>query len=130
MAERVEPLTVTVWVTAQPQLARRTTVPRAQRRQRLAAILPESTDLAFYRDCRPTRERDRAVVLNRNKNALVQQTQHQPDGARGLAEDREKSAWLYLWRNLNYMGDVDYMISKLRGTAGSSVGTGRCDTRI
>jgi hypothetical protein len=62
------------------------------------------------------------VVLNRNKNALVQQAQTQPDGARGLAEDRENSAWLYLRRNLNYMGDVDYMISKLRGTAGSSVG--------
>ena len=60
MAERVEPLTVTVWVTAQPQLAWRTTVPGAQRRQRLAAILPESTDLALYRDCRPTREGDRA----------------------------------------------------------------------
>jgi hypothetical protein len=52
----------------------------------------------------------------------VQQAQHQPDGARGLAEDRENSAWLYLRRNLNYMGDVDYMISKLRGTAGSSQG--------
>ena len=64
------------------------------------------------------------VVLNRNKNALVQQAQHQPDGARGLAEDRENSAWLYLRRNLNYMGDVDYMISKLRGTAGSGAGTG------
>ena len=60
------------------------------------------------------------VVLNRNKNALVQQAQVQPDGARGVAEDRENSAWLYLRRNLNYMGDVDYMISKLRGTAGSS----------
>ena len=64
------------------------------------------------------------VVLNRNKNALVQQAQHQPDGARGLAEDRENSAWLYLRRNLNYMGDVDYMISKLRGTAGSGAGAG------
>jgi len=62
------------------------------------------------------------VVLNRNKNALVQEAQHQPDGARGLAEDRENSAWLYLRRNLNYMGDVDYMISKLRGTAGSGSG--------
>jgi hypothetical protein len=56
------------------------------------------------------------VVLNRNKNALVQQA---PGGdARGLTEDRENSAWLYLRRNLNYMGDVDYMISKLRGGAG------------
>ena len=63
------------------------------------------------------------VVLNRNKNALVQQAQGQPDGARGLAEDRENSAWLYLRRNLNYMGDVDYMISKLRGTAGPAAAT-------
>ena len=63
------------------------------------------------------------TVLNRNKNALVQQAQLQPDGARGVAEDRENSAWLYLRRNLNYMGDVDYMISKLRGTAGNNPGT-------
>ena len=47
MAARVEPPTVTVWVTARPQLVRRTTVPGAQRRQRLAAILPESFYLAF-----------------------------------------------------------------------------------
>ena len=55
MAERVEPPTVM----SQPQHARRTTVPGAQRRQRLAAILPEPFDLAFYRDCWPTRERYR-----------------------------------------------------------------------
>jgi hypothetical protein len=61
------------------------------------------------------------VILNRNKNALVQQAQVRGDDARGLAEDQENSAWLYLRRNLNYMGDVDYMISKLRsGGAGSS----------
>ena len=63
------------------------------------------------------------VVLNRNKNALVQQAQGQRDGARGLAEDRENSAWLYLRRNLNYMGDVDYMISKIRGTASPAAAT-------
>ena len=42
----------------------------------------------------------------------------------GLAEDLENSAWLYQQRNLNYMADADYLISKLRGTAESSVGTG------
>ena len=52
----------------------------------------------------------------------MQQAQQQPDGARGLAEGRENSAWLYLRRNLNYMGDVDYMISKLCGAARSSPG--------
>ena len=65
------------------------------------------------------------VTLNCNKNALVQQAQHQPDGARGLAEDREHLAWFYLRWNLGYMGNLDDMISKLRGTGGSSVGTGR-----
>jgi hypothetical protein len=62
------------------------------------------------------------MVFNRNKNALVQQAPQQPDSAHGLAEDRENSVQLYLWRNLNYTGYVDYMISKLRRTVGSSPG--------
>ena len=125
MAERVEPPTVTVWVT-QPnpnsrgvQLSPELKDDNASRQSFQNHSASPSTATAG-----PLANESGFLVLNRNKNALVQQAQYQPDGARGLAEDREHSAWLYLRRNLNYMGDVDYMISKLRGAAGSSVGTG------
>ena len=52
MAERVEPPTVIVWATFQRQFVR-PTVPRAQGRQGLAAIIPESFNVAVYRNYRP-----------------------------------------------------------------------------
>ena len=52
MAEGVEPPTVAVRVTFQRQLVW-PTIPGAQGRQRLAAILPELFDVAIYRDCWP-----------------------------------------------------------------------------
>ena len=58
---------------SQSQLAWRATVPGAPRRQRLAAILPESFGVAVYHATGPPANESGFLVLNRNKNALVQQ---------------------------------------------------------
>ena len=101
MAERVEPPTVTVWARPDPnsrgvQLSLELKDDNASRQSFQNHSASPSTTTAG-----PPANETGFVILNRNKNALV----------------AAYAAWLYIRRNLNYMGDVGYMISKLRGTA-------------